>query len=467
MSLSTNLSSFFIIKRKLSNGFMAKVIKRTVYNASHVVYPSSKWFDGYSNRSGNYQELINPAMSANMLSPNEVIAVKTMLNEQGNLLKKFGSASLLNPIRQTVDQYLYGVSDLIDTEAVSEGLASLDIMDEWGYLNERYKEIAFQNGISANVLQSALNGISSSAMDTIYFANMWLYIGQSKLLLDRPIVILQTPKYPVRQIERYYGIIACMALGVTPVLVGMDSQQRYHFEGMADVLPVNDKFGNSLLLVVNSSRTQIASYNELKYIHNGLSIKQHLPERLLILDVQEKRKDLFFHLDLIMHINDNGTVYLGKDVLTRESEAMLVHQIGDHRVQYIPYEETKLFGLNTVLYDRRFGTSNRVALIKEDSHVLKRDLAQKGYHMCSFKEAFPHGGGSVRCRMASIDVGTPHNLDSFLEEQSHIEEVLGPDYVVVSTAQKVFFEKIFDSSHVRDILETSDKIVSQNKLLGF
>ena len=415
----------------------------------------------------NYQELINPSMRDESLTQEEVDQVKIMLDDQAEILRKYGKVHLLNPLVQNLDQYLFGVPDIMDTNNVKRVLINLGLLAENGSLDKKYEKGSLLSKEESSYelrnctkyvssVDSALNGIASRAMDTIYFANMWLYLGISRSLIDRPIVVLQSPKYHTRQIERYYGIIACMALGVTPVQIGDDSQGRpYFFEGMADVLPINDKDGNPLLVCSHSSRSHMESYNKLEYIHRHLGINEKFPELFFTAELQDKFKELIYHLDLAMHVDESGNLYLGQNILESKDEESLVNQIGHDRVVLIPEHETNLYGLNAVLYDKRFGSSEKIAITRDDCPVLRWELSKNGYKIYPRKEVFPHGGGSARCRVATLETGEPHSLESFLEEQVYIEGRLGPSHAVITSDQVEIFKDIYNSTHIQEILHSS------------
>ena len=464
------MASFLRFRSILQNQNIINVLinSRNIYNGKHVIYPSSEWFTNYTAQSSYYQELINPMMTNEILSEEEVHGVKRMLDDQSEILRQHGKVHLLNPLVQTLDQYLFGVPDITDRKNVKRVLINLGLLAENGSLDMKYEagsllskeESAYElrnctKYVSAVV--SALNGIASRAMDTIYFANLWLYLGLSSKLIDRPIVVIQSPKYHTRQIERYYGIIACMSLGVTPVQIGADSQGRsYFFEGMADVLPIKDKNDNPLLICSHSSRSHMESYGKLEYIHQHLGIQQRFPELFFIAELQEKFKQLIFHLDLAMHVDENDNLYLGENILESKDEEALLNQIGHKRVIYIPEAETKRYGLNAALYDGRFGASEKIAIIRDDCPVLRWELSKNGYKIYPRKEVFPHGGGSARCRVATLDVGEPHSLESFLDEQLYIEGRLGPSHATITSDQVGIFKDIYNSSHLQDILHSSN-----------
>jgi len=275
--------------------------------------------------------------------------------------------------------------------------------------------------------------------------------------MGRPICVLQSPKYHTRQIERYYGIIACMALGITPVQIGSDSQGRpFFFEGMADVLPVDDKDGNSLLICSHSSRSHTECYERLKFITQILQIDQEIPSRFFVAQMQEKYKDLIYHMDLAMHVDADGHLYLGENILDPKNETQLLSLLGDDRVIVIPEDETKLYGLNTVLFDKRFGTSEKVAIARIDCPVLRWELHKAGYKVYPQEEVFPHGGGSARCRVASLDLGVPHTLESFLDEQKYIEGRLGASHAIIPSELVDIFKEIYDESHLNEIMHHSN-----------
>lgn len=440
---------------------------RTIYNGENLIYPSSDWFKDYSKHQSHYQELINPMMREDALTEQEVDDVKEMLDDQAAILKKYGKVHLLNPLVQNLDQYLFGVPDIYDTNNIKKVLINLGLLSSDGSLDQRYMKGSLLKDKEQSAYElrhctkyvtavdSALNGIASRAMDTIYFANMWLNLGISSKLMERPVVVLQSPKYHTRQIERYYGIIACMALGLTPVQIGDDSQGRpFFFEGMADVLPINDKHGNPLLICSHSSRSHMEAYNKLEAIHRELGVYNGFPKLFFIAELQEKFKELIYHLDLAMHVDEDGNLYLGEKILETRDEEALIDTIGKDRVIFIPEEETHLYGLNTVLFDGRFGSSRKIAITRDDCPVLKWELHKNGYKMYLRKEVFPHGGGSARCRVAFFDEGNPHTLESFLDEQMYIEKRLGPSHAVITSENVDIFKKIYDSGHVHEILHS-------------
>jgi len=248
-----------------------------------------------------------------------------------------------------------------------------------------------------------------------------------------------------------------MALGVTPVQIGSDSQGRpFFFEGMADVLPVEDKNGNSLLICSHSSRSHMEGYEGLKYINKSLKLDRNVPSRFFVAEMQQKYRDLIYHMDLAMHVDADGHLYLGENILDPKSEAELLNLLGNERVIYIPENETKLYGLNTVLFDDRFGASKRVAIARIDCPVLRWELHKAGYKVYAQEEVFPHGGGSARCRVASLDLGVPHTLESFLDEQKYVEGRLGASYAIITSDMVDNFRNIYDESHLDEIIHDSN-----------
>ena len=155
---------------------------------------------------------------------------------------------------------------------------------------------------------------------------------------------------------------------------------------MADVLPIKDKNDNPLLNCSHSSRSHMESYGKLEYIHQHLGIQQRFPELFFIAELQEKFKELIYHLDLAMHVDENDKVYLGENILESKDEEALVNRVGHKPVIYIPKAETKRYGLNAVLYHGRFGASEKIAITRDDCPVLRWELSKKGYKIYPMNE---------------------------------------------------------------------------------
>jgi len=121
-------------------------------------------------------------MSGEALSEEQVCRVKLMLENQAEILREFGKVHLLNPLVQTLDQYLFGVPDITNTNNVKRVLISLGLMNEDGTLRKyeqgwilSKEETSTELGHCTKYVKavdSALNGVASNAMDTIYFANL-------------------------------------------------------------------------------------------------------------------------------------------------------------------------------------------------------------------------------------------------------------------------------------------------------
>ena len=445
------------------------VCLRYLYIGSNAIYPSPHWAGKQNMIDFQYDEVINPMMISGGLAQDQAAKMEQMLTEQGQILQHGMVAHLLNPLSQNVKQFLFGLNYSEQSKLkLIECLEALDLLNSDGSLHnikytkalrslsyaEKFKSEFSKDPIlekNFKTVISSLNGMSSNAMDTIYFANMWLYLGISEFLSGRPVTILQTPKYSTRQIERYYGIITSMVFGLTPILIG-GPNKIYNFEGMADLAPTIDKNGNLLAICAHSSRSDPKCYENLNQIHTRLAIKDPLPKVCLV-EVQDNYKELIYHLDLGIHVDEDQNVYVAENLLTEQSHSQLMDVIGKSRIIYVPENEWKLYAMNFILFDSRFKASQRTAIARDDCPVLYTQLEKNGYQVFKRQEMFLNGGGSARCRVAFFEKGCrSHTLETFLEEQAKIEDTLGTNYAVVPRNKVEEFCSVYDPMDLQRIV---------------
>ena len=78
-------------------------------------------------------------MTKEILTDEEVHDVKRMLDDQAEIFRQHGKVHLLNPLVQTLDQYLFGVPDITDTKNVKRVFINLGLLAENGSLDMKYE----------------------------------------------------------------------------------------------------------------------------------------------------------------------------------------------------------------------------------------------------------------------------------------------------------------------------------------